>query len=180
MSEATTLVIDKTGYPVDIVTWRDALGLIRRPDCAHVLDEDSDRVLNTVDMGIPMPLVVQLRNYIAVKARTRVPFSRKNILLRDDLRCQFCAMILSTKECTLDHILPRSRGGKSTWENLVVACRGCNKRKDNKTPKEAGMRLLKAPVEPSPHDPRYNFRLSLKNVKPEWSPYFYWNAPLEP
>jgi 5-methylcytosine-specific restriction endonuclease McrA len=93
---------------------------------------------------MPVPSVIRLIEYIHIPFE-RKSLSRKNILLRDHNTCQYCGHIFPPQELTLDHVLPRARGGDSNWDNLVACCRRCNNRKGNRTPDEAGMRLLKKP-----------------------------------
>ena len=80
--------------------------------------------------------------------RLKVKFNRKNLFARDGNRCQYCGKKFSTTEFSLDHLVPRSRGGRATWDNIVCACLRCNVRKGGRTPREAGMRLVRDPVEP--------------------------------
>ena len=106
-------------------------------------------------------------------------FSRRNVFLRDENRCQYCARRFSTHHLSLDHVVPRSRGGATSWENVVCACIGCNSRKGSHLPEEAGMRLRRAPRRPAGHPvlragwigPRYD----------EWRTFLdvaYWNVEL--
>ena len=96
---------------------------------------------------IKTPLVVRLIKFVRSIYKAKVPYSKRNILARDENTCQYC----NTKgsKLTIDHIIPASRGGKSTWENCVAACKKCNNVKDNKTPREARMRLIKQPHQPT-------------------------------
>jgi 5-methylcytosine-specific restriction endonuclease McrA len=116
---------------------------------AEVVSTYGDKMIRSVSKAFEMPKVIKLRRYINLaKNLSTIRYSRKNILIRDDNTCQYCAKRCTGKEATLDHVLPRSRGGGSSWTNIVLACRKCNGKKDNKTPKEAGMKLLKEPVKP--------------------------------
>lgn len=91
------------------------------------------------------PLIIRLIKYI--NHRTRVlKVNRQRIFKRDDYMCMYCG---SQKNLTIDHIIPKSRGGKNTWKNLITCCRSCNLKKDNKTPEESGMKLIKKPIEPT-------------------------------
>ncbi len=108
--------------------------------------------------------------------------TRRNIAIRDNSSCQYCGVVLATADYTIDHIVPRARGGSSVWANLVLACAQCNKRKSDRIPQEAGLVLRQKPMEPSPFDPRFNFRLHIHALRPEWSDYkayLYWNVELE-
>jgi 5-methylcytosine-specific restriction endonuclease McrA len=181
------LVLDATGQPIYTTTVRDALRLWNN-DKAVVLEEDYEgKLLHSDSFEMGMPRVVQLRNWVARKLNLRVPFNRRNLVIRDSilrdgiptLVCQYCAVALTTKTYSLDHIQPRSRGGLSTWENLVACCKDCNFAKANRTPAEAKMTLLKKPVEPYAHDSRFQFRLQITNPRPEWASWLYWNLELD-
>ncbi|MGQ9736151.1 MAG: HNH endonuclease [Thermaceae bacterium] len=126
--------------------------------------EESGAYLHTPSTKIPVPSVIRLKR-MARRPRTRVPLNRRNILRRDRYTCQYCGR--QGGELTVDHVLPKSRGGKSTWENLVTACRSCNLKKGDRTPEEAGMRLRNPPR--APRLPL--FLADLKEVPEAWKPY---------
>jgi 5-methylcytosine-specific restriction endonuclease McrA len=176
-----TLVLDMQGFPVAFVSWRRAVNL-QWQDRAVVVSEDAQRILRSPSFEMGLPRVIKLRNHISRKLRLKVPMTRRNIAVRDNSSCQYCGELLETPEYTVDHVLPRSRGGKSVWTNLALACVRCNKRKSNCLPHEAGLTLRQKPVEPNQFDPRFNFRLHIKVLRPEWkdyAPYIYWNVELE-
>jgi 5-methylcytosine-specific restriction endonuclease McrA len=112
---------------------------------ADLVEALPGRSLRSPSRHLPWPSIVRLRAYVAVPYK-RIMMSRKNVLRRDRFRCQYCG---SRDSLTIDHVLPKSRGGKDTWENLVAACTPCNNRKGNRTPEEANMRLLRKPFRPS-------------------------------
>jgi 5-methylcytosine-specific restriction endonuclease McrA len=127
---------------------------------------------------IKMPAVIRL---IGVLGRKKVvKFSRINVLTRDQFQCQYCGERKPTAELNYDHVVPRSRGGKTTWTNIVSSCVPCNSRKSNRTPAEAGMRLLKAPVCPKSLPIVAIRPQSLGEVPSLWRDYLYWNVELEP
>ncbi|WP_287930571.1 HNH endonuclease [Thermus sp.] len=130
---------------------------------AEMLSE-SGRYLHTPSTRIPVPSVIRLKRLVR-RGPSRIPLNRRNILRRDRYTCQYCGR--RGGELTVDHVLPRSRGGRSTWENLVAACRSCNLKKGDRTPEEAGMRLLKLPR--APKAPL--FLSDLKEVPEDWQPY---------
>jgi 5-methylcytosine-specific restriction endonuclease McrA len=176
-----TLVLDTLGFPVAFVSWQRAVNL-QWQDRAVVVAEDAKRVLRSPSFEMGMPRVIKLRNHISRKLRLKVPMTRRNIAIRDSSSCQYCGMVLDTSEYTIDHVLPRVRGGSSVWTNLVLACAQCNKRKSDRTLKEAGLALRRKPMEPNQFDPRFNFRLHIHWLRPEWSDYkayLYWNVELE-
>lgn len=127
----------------------------------------SDRTIRTVRAFYPYPSVVRLPRYIHIPYK-RVELTRKNILRRDNHRCAYCGR--ATPPLTVDHILPRSRNGSDTWENLVAACVRCNNRKGNRTPEEASMKLHVRPFRP-------NHVTFIRNVigvvESEWEPFLF-------
>jgi 5-methylcytosine-specific restriction endonuclease McrA len=176
-----TLVLDTLGFPVAFVSWQRAVNL-QWQDRAVVVTEDAKRVLRSPSFEMGMPRVIKLRNHISRKLRLKVPMTRRNIAIRDSSSCQYCGVVLETAEYTIDHVLPRTRGGSSIWTNLVLACAQCNKRKSDRTLQEAALALRRKPMEPNQFDPRFNFRLHIHTLRPEWSDYkayVYWNVELE-
>ena len=176
-----TLVLDTLGFPVAFVSWQRAVNL-QWQDRAVVVTEDAERILRSPSFEMGMPRVIKLRNHISRKLRLKVPMTRRNIAIRDNSSCQYCGVVLETAEYTIDHVLPRARGGSSVWTNLALACVQCNKRKSDRTPQEARLMLRQKPIEPNQFDPRFNFRLHIHALRPEWSDYkayIYWNVELE-
>jgi 5-methylcytosine-specific restriction endonuclease McrA len=118
-----------------------------------------------------VPSVIKLRVYRYLRIRIRL-VSRRNILLRDGYRCQYCGDAFEARDLTLDHVIPRVQGGQRTWENLVAACAPCNRRKGGRTPWEAEMRLLHRPIPASVHTSRHVLR-SAGMVVPGWQKYLF-------
>ena len=136
------LVINASYEPIHICSARRALTLVFKG--AAVVEEVSAFSIRTARLIIPLPSVVRLLKYRRVPRRKH-SVSRKGIVFRDGSTCQYCQVKLPPNELTLDHVVPRSRGGASTWENLVASCCPCNNRKGDRTPQEAGMLLSKQP-----------------------------------
>ncbi len=107
-----------------------------------------DDWIRTVSFAIQVPRIIRLLDYDRVP-RSSVKFNRRNVFLRDENRCQYCGKKYGTSHLSLDHVFPRSRGGPSTWENIVCACLRCNVRKGGRTPQEAGMKLFRPPFKPA-------------------------------
>lgn len=178
---ADTLVLDQQGFPIGLTDWQNAITLYMK-DRVLVISEDPIRVLRSPSFEMNMPVVVQLKNKFARNMRREIPFSRRNVAIRDRGTCQYCGTTLKSSEWTYDHIIPRSRGGGSSWKNMVIACVDCNFFKANRTPEEAGMRLLTKPVKPDAMDKRFQFRLMIRKLRPEWKPWetwLYWNVHLD-
>lgn len=117
-----------------------------------------------------IPAVLKMRFYVKPRTRQTVRLSRDNIFLRDDYTCQYCAKHFHSKELTLDHVFPVSRGGGKTWENLTTACHRCNHRKGNRTPEEASMPLLSKPIRLK-WTPAMDVQLKHDSVDELWVPY---------
>ena len=140
-----TLVLDQGYVPQRIVPWQRAVCMLFA-EKAEVVEEYGEQV-RSVSFSMPMPAVVRVVRATR-RPRTAVRFSRSHVLLRDGHRCQYCHETQPATDLTFDHVLPRSRGGPTSWENIVAACRLCNLRKGNRTPEEARMPLARRPVRP--------------------------------
>jgi len=112
---------------------------------AELVEAESDRYVRSPSTHIPWPSIVRLKAFVRVPYK-RIMLTRKNVMRRDRGRCQYCG---SKDRLTIDHVFPKSRGGKDTWENLVAACVPCNNRKGDRTPEEAGYELARKPFRPS-------------------------------
>jgi 5-methylcytosine-specific restriction endonuclease McrA len=142
MINRLVLILNASYEPVTICTVRRAITLVMKG--AALVEEVSGYVIRTPQVSVPVPSVIRLRTYRKVP-RIKRSVSRRGIVLRDNSSCQYCGGKFESRELTLDHVIPRSRGGQSTWENLVAACLRCNNKKGNRTPQEAGLTLLRAP-----------------------------------
>ncbi|VXD25914.1 HNH endonuclease [Planktothrix serta PCC 8927] len=134
------LVLNASYEPLNITTWRRAVILLLKEKAEQV--EHNGKYIFP---DFPFPTVIRLRHYVRVPYKD-IPLTRRNILHRDSHSCQYCGY--TGDDLTLDHVIPRSRGGGDTWENLVSACVQCNVRKGSRTPKEAGMNLRIPPRKP--------------------------------
>lgn len=138
------LVLNFDYSPLSVCTAQRAFLLVFLQK-AEMLADYKECLLHTVDDSFPLPAVIRLKRYVVVPYKG-VLLSRQNIFKRDAYTCQYCG---TQKELTLDHVVPRSKNGKSSWTNLVTACKRCNARKGNYTPEAAGLRLQKKPERPS-------------------------------
>jgi 5-methylcytosine-specific restriction endonuclease McrA len=134
------LVLNASYEPLNITSWRRAVVLLLKDKAEQV--EHNGRIIYA---DFPLPTVIRLRQYVRVPYKD-IPLTRRNILHRDGHACQYCGDTGET--LTLDHVIPRSRGGADTWENMVTACVYCNVRKGNRKPSEARMKLRKTPRKP--------------------------------
>ncbi len=142
--DTAVLVLNQNYEPLHICNARRALVLVLGGK-AEVLQEESDVHLRTTSRAYTIPSVVRMV-YLVRRPRPRVKLTRREVFLRDHYTCQYCGH--SSHDLTIDHVMPKSRGGMHTWENLVSACKECNHRKGGHTPDEARMRLRRAPFEP--------------------------------
>jgi len=138
----SALVLNATYEPLSVVPARRAacLVLAEKADVIH----DDGTVLRSARLALPAPTVIRLRYVVKVPYHRRTALSRRAVFARDDHRCQYCG----AQADSIDHVLPRSRGGGHVWENVAAACRACNLRKRDRTPDEAGMRLASLPRAP--------------------------------
>ena len=158
----------------DFATWRELSEYRAR----HFRQEDDDWV-RTVSSEIQVPRVIRLLGYDKLPKQT-VKFNRRNIFARDNNQCQYCGKKFPTSELSLDHVVPRSQGGQSTWENIVCACVACNVRKGGRTPKEAHMHLIRKPEKPK-RSPMLNLKLTHRKYQ-SWKTFLdnaYWSVELK-
>ena len=139
------LLLSATYEPIRVISWQNAITMFFLGK-VEVLEE-YDHDIRSVSLVIKAPAVVRLLRFFR-PGRRSPPLSRGNILARDNFTCQYCGRELTAKEATLDHVLPRSQGGRTTWENIVCCCAPCNRKKGGRTPREARMLLLSKPVKP--------------------------------
>lgn len=145
MISSRTLLLNSTYEPLRVISWQRAV-IMAYLGKVEVL-RSYDSVLRSVSTTMQMPAVVRLVEYVR-RHRVRIAFSRRNVFLRDGYRCQYCHIRLPTAELTTDHVIPRSRGGATTWDNVVTACGPCNRKKGNKSLAQARMTLRRPPMRP--------------------------------
>jgi 5-methylcytosine-specific restriction endonuclease McrA len=160
------LVLNASYEPVNITRARRAIVLLVKG--VAVVEEAHERF---VHVGLQLPCVIRLRQYRRLPVRVQT-LSRRNILIRDGYACQYCGERFASAELELEHVVPRARAGRSTWENLVAACRACNARKADRTPAEAGMKLLRQPRAVTIHTSRA-FMRQLGASEAKWRKYLY-------
>ncbi len=160
------LVLNQNYEPLNICTVRRAITLLYLGKAETVVPYDGE-VYRSEKMTIQRPSVVKLFRYIRVKRR-EIPLTKKNILRRDNYTCQYCG----TREgpMTVDHVIPKRLGGEDSWENLVCACLKCNNKKGDRTPEEAGMKLLRKPKRPN----YFLFMFNGQKLPDErWKPFLF-------
>lgn len=197
MLSSQVLVLNRSYIPIQVTSLKRALCLLYR-GLAKVVDQQyelfdfqswaelsvvaHDESLGLVHKAIRIPRVILLHFYDKVPNKP-VRFSRLNVYLRDQNTCQYCRKKFPRSELTLDHVLPLSRGGGTSWENIVCCCVVCNVQKGGKTPQEARLHMMRVPMRP---DWSFMFRILTKPIHyKEWFPYLnildysYWNNELE-
>ena len=160
-------------YPLSLWPWQDAIKAAYL-DRVSILAE-YDAVVRSPSVEINIPSVVVLKDY--VKPRKRVAFTRFNLFLRDEFHCQYC---WATGDLTFDHVVPRVRGGRTSWENVVAACSRCNLQKGSRSLRLSGLSLIKKPRRPMAEDMRNTGRKFPPNHLHEtWIDFLYWDAELD-
>ncbi|MHB8202761.1 MAG: HNH endonuclease [Desulfomonilaceae bacterium] len=148
MSSMEAVIVLNAGYEfMGLISWRRAMTLLFRGK-VEVLKE-SDKVVRTVSKSFRVPAVIRLLKFIRQIYRREVPFSRKNVLIRDAFTCQYCGDDFISSDLTVDHIIPKVQGGENRWNNVVACCRMCNVKKGGRTPRQAGMSLIRQPFKPT-------------------------------
>ncbi|MEN8891406.1 MAG: HNH endonuclease [Planktotalea arctica] len=183
LSNHRTLVLNAdmqplSWMPLSTWSWQEAMTAVLQDRVIQLKTYD-DVAVHSATQAFQVPAVVCLRQY---HKRKSAAFTRYNLFLRDGFCCQYCAAKKPAKDLTFDHVLPRSRKGPASFENIVAACQACNLRKANKTPREAGMKLLRKPRAPSPHElDKIGRKLARvqKELHQTWLDFLYWGAELE-
>ena len=161
-------------YPLSIWPWEEVVKAVYQ-DRVDVVST-YDKVVRSPSMEMVLPSVIALKHYVD---QDRQPaFTRFNVFLRDGFACQYCG---HSAELTFDHVIPRSRGGRTTWDNIVAACGPCNLRKGGRTPRQAGMPIRRTPHQPNAWQLQEAGRRFPPNyLHQSWLDYLYWDIELEP
>lgn len=181
-----TLLLNKLYIPIHIIDWKRSINLLYAKE-ARSLDQDllpynfEDWVtlcnmpdfddtyyhyVNSVSLKVAVPDILVLHDYKLVPRRD-IKFTRENVFHRDDSKCAYCGKKFKRDELTIDHIIPKSKGGDNSWRNTISSCKICNNKKADRTPKEAGMKLLFHPTEPKWTD-ALSKAAARPNLRPNW------------
>jgi 5-methylcytosine-specific restriction endonuclease McrA len=163
-----TLLLDNAFLPVKIVAWEKAM-LLFLTGRAEVIEEYSNHQIRSPRQTFNLPKILRLFN--RNRSRHEVKFNRHNVFVRDNFTCQYCQDQFLQKDLTLDHVIPRSKGGVTSWTNVVTCCSECNHKKGSKMPEDFHLKLMKKPVRPkwSPH----MVIKSKKDDPAEWSDWLH-------
>ena len=166
-----TLLLNGTYEPLLVINWKKAIILLWQ-DKVEVLAA-YEKEIRGVSRSIRLPSVLRLHKAVRIeRGRRGVKFSRANIFMRDDHRCQYCNRQLAAKDLTIDHVVPLARNGRKTWENIVTACWPCNNTKSGRTPEEARMRLGRQPIRPA-WQPFLAWMKHPQTAPPRWRDYLF-------
>ncbi len=164
-------------FPLSLWSWQDSVKAVFL-DRVNILSE-YDQTVHSPSFEMRIPSVIALKEYIAP---SRYPaFTRFNVFLRDSFSCQYCGLRKPTQELTFDHVVPRSRGGRTTWENVVTACCTCNTHKGSRLLEHCGLHLRNRPWRPHSSQLQENGRAFPPNyLHQSWRDYLYWDSELDP
>jgi 5-methylcytosine-specific restriction endonuclease McrA len=186
-----TLVLNKYHQPINIVGWKEAVIMLYKEHAETVVEWDkSDETYKMLEYDksvanedrsyvYKIPVIVRLVDNKVLPKRKKLRFNRVNLFYRDDFTCQYCGTKFDhghSKGLEIEHVFPESRGGLSTFENCVAACRDCNSNKADRTPEEAGMRLLRKPEAPNPVLLMYTKMSRKQGIHESWSRYLHHNT----
>lgn len=188
------LKLNKAYMPLEVISWQDAISdwlngkveIIEEYE-DRIIHKKYDKYLDTFSDVIKMPAVVRLLHFVKPNKDVKFfqSFTRRNVYDRDKGRCQYCGTKISLKEMTYDHVHPQSKGGLTTWTNIVCSCLDCNTKKGDKTLQEAGMKLMNKPIAPAIADSYQSGMIAklkrMKNItdNEKWLNYIYWNVELK-
>jgi 5-methylcytosine-specific restriction endonuclease McrA len=168
------LLLNITYEPLRIINWKKAITML----CLGKVEviEEYGREIHSVSFTVKLPSVVRLLRMVK-RPKTPVKFSRQNIYARDRYKCQYCGDRFSTEDLTYDHVIPKSRGGKTQWKNIVTCCIDCNRKKGGRKPSEASMKLIRKPKRPT-WVPAIRITIGYREIPQTWRDYLYWNVEL--
>lgn len=178
-----TLVLNATWQPVARIPWQRAITLLFLGK-VEIIEEYEDKKIRSVSFEVKMPSVVRFLRLLKGRRKAVIRFSRQNVFARDNGQCQYCGKKVKRPEATYDHVIPRSQGGGTHWENIVIACVPCNQRKGGRTPEQARMKLATIPVRPKRLPDTFQLTFVFQKGMPStWANWLrdmtYWHGSLE-
>jgi 5-methylcytosine-specific restriction endonuclease McrA len=177
-----SLALNMAGIPMDIISWKKAITLWSLGR-AVIISEYEDKIIRSPRFSMHIPSIIQCVDMRVMPRNftNRLPFNRRNILARDHGVCVYCGQKVTLASFTIDHVIPRSHGGETSWENVVSSCTTCNNRKGNKRWKAGELKMLHQPYAPklTKAAPRNLVnKLSFKTPHQSWTDYIYWRIAL--
>ncbi|MBN1626353.1 MAG: HNH endonuclease [Deltaproteobacteria bacterium] len=168
------LLLNISYEPLKVINWKKAITML----CLGKVEviEEYTQDIHSISFTVKMPSVVRLLSMVK-RVKNPVKFSRQNIYARDRYKCQYCGKRFPCEELTYDHVLPKSRGGRTEWENIVTCCMDCNRKKGGRMPHEASMNLIRRPFQPD-WVPSIRITIGFKEVPQSWRDYLYWHIEL--
>ena len=164
-------------FPLSLWPWQETIKAVFL-DRVNIVSQ-YDRVVHSPNFEMKLPSVIALKQFIPLNRRPA--FTRFNVFLRDRFSCQYCGVNYGAPELTFDHVVPRSRGGRTTWSNVVTACQSCNLFKGNRLPQQTGMFPRSKPAQPSTFELQENGRAFPPNyLHHSWRDFLYWDTELDP
>lgn len=163
------LVLDQSYLPISVIGWQKAMRLIALEKVEVVKEYDRD--IRSAKQSWKLPAVIRFVKKF-FRPRKMVKFSKQNVFARDRWRCQYCGKKFSPSELTYEHVVPKSKGGKTDWDNIATSCIPCNTRKGSNTPQEAGMRLRRTPTRPD-WVPIFALKIAKGTVPEHWKDFCY-------
>ncbi|SDH51469.1 HNH endonuclease [Roseospirillum parvum] len=164
-------------FPLSLWSWQDTIKAVFL-ERVNVVSE-YEREIRSPRQAVRLPSVISLKEFAPVARRPA--FTRFNVFLRDRFTCQYCGQRFPTHELTFDHVVPRSKGGRTTWHNVVTACGACNLKKGSRLPRQAGMPLIREPMEPtSPMLQEFGRAFPPNYLHESWRDFLYWDSELDP
>ena len=162
-------------FPLSLLSWQEAVKAVFRESVTVV--SEYDRIVRSPSREFKLPSVLALKEYVPVARRPA--FTRFNVFLRDRWLCQYCGSAHRTHELTFDHVIPKSRGGRTAWTNIVAACQRCNTKTGNRMPHEVEMYPIAEPQQPTIHELQEQGRKFPPNFLHEsWGDFLYWDTEL--
>src|SRR5271170_373496 len=164
-------------FPLSLWSWQDSIKAVFL-ERVNIVSHYT-HVVRSPSFEMRLPSVISLKEYVA--SARRPAFTRFNVFLRDRFCCQYCGIGFPTHELTFDHVIPRARGGRTTWTNVVTACSACNLTKGNRLPEESGMEPMLPPRQPTTAALQENGRAFPPNfLHHSWRDFLYWDTELDP
>ena len=164
-------------FPLSLWPWQESIKAVFL-DRVNIVSQ-YERIVRSPSFEMRLPSVIALKEFVPLNRRPA--FTRFNVFLRDSFTCQYCRRCWPTHELTFDHVVPRSRGGRTTWTNVVTACQSCNLLKGNRLPHQSGMHPKSRPVQPTTFELQENGRAFPPNyLHHSWRDFLYWDSELDP